>query len=107
MTEHTLQLECIAQFRNDYERFGKGTIVPIVNELAAKRKDVVIKKGASDLIVFFKFKTLFIELKVDRNTQSDDQIEFQKLVVSLGFKYFIARSLNEFKNILLKEQPTV
>lgn len=107
MTEHTLQLECIAQFRNDYERFGKGTIIPVVNELAAKRKDIEIKKGASDVIVVLINKVLFCELKVGRNGQSDAQKDFQKLVESLGFKYYLIRSLNEFKNILQQEQPAV
>jgi len=107
MTEHTLQLECIAIVRNQYERFGTGTIIPIINELAAKRKDVTIKIGASDTIVLFFGKLLFIEFKVGYNNQSKAQIEFQKLVEKLGFKYYVIRSTNEFKNILLKEQPTI
>ena len=106
-SEHTLQLECIAWFRNEYERHKKGCIVPVVNELAYKRKDVVIKEGCSDLIVFLPGKALFFELKVRYNTQQDNQIEFQKLVESLGFDYHLIRSLNEFQNILLKEQPTL
>ena len=106
-SEHTLQLECIAWFRNEYERYKKGFIVPVVNELAYKRKDVLIKEGCSDLIVFLPGRALFFELKVRYNTQQDNQIEFQKLVEGLGFNYFIARSTNEFKNILLKEQPTI
>ena len=100
-SENTLQLECIAWFRNEYERHKKGCIVPVPNELAFKRKDVVIKEGCSDLIVFLPGKALFIELKVGYNTQQDNQIEFQSLVEGLGFDYYLAYSLPQFKQILI------
>ena len=99
-SENTLQLECIAWFRNEYERSKKGCIVPVPNELAFKRKDVVIRDGCSDLIVFLPGKTIFAELKVKYNKQQDNQIEFQLLVETLGFKYYIIRSLDEFKNLI-------
>ena len=99
-SEHILQLECIAWFRNEYERYKKGCIVPVPNELAFKRKDVVIRDGCSDLIVFLPGKTIFAELKVKYNKQQDNQIEFQLLVEILGFKYYLIRSLEEFKNII-------
>jgi len=100
MTEHTLQLTCIAEVKNKYERYGTGTIIPVVNELAVKRKDVTIKKGASDTIVVLFKRVLFVEFKVGYNNQSKDQIEFQKLIESLGFEYHLIRSLEQFKDIL-------
>jgi hypothetical protein len=97
--EHTLGLECIAWFRNEFERFDNGCVVPVPNELAYKRKDTVIKDGCSDLIVLLKEKIYFIELKVKNNKQQDNQIHFQKLVENLGFQYKIIKSIDEFKNI--------
>lgn len=99
-SEHTLQLECIAWFRNEYERHGKGCIIPVVNELSYKKKHVVIKDGASDLIIVIPNKVLFIELKVGYNNQQINQIKFQKLIESLGYEYHIVRSLEQFKNLL-------
>lgn len=99
-SEHTLQLECIAWFRNEYERYEKGCIIPVVNELSYKRKDVVIKDGASDLIIVLPNKVLFIELKVGYNNQQINQIKFQKLIESLGFEYHLTRNLEEFKKIV-------
>jgi hypothetical protein len=105
-SEHTLQLECIAWFRNEYERYKKGCIVPVVNELAYKRKDVVIKEGCSDLIVFLPGKVMFFELKVRYNDQQDNQIEFQSLVEGLGYEYYLSKTLHEFQTILLKPPKT-
>ena len=99
-SEYTLQLECIAWFRNEYERYKKGCIIPVPNELAYKRKDVIIKDGASDLIIVLPNKVLFIELKIGYNNQQQNQIEFQKLIESLSFEYHLTRNLEEFKKIV-------
>ena len=77
------------------------------NELAYKRKDFVICEGCSDLILALQNKTIYCELKVGRNTQQDNQIEFERIIKKLGHEYHLIRSVNEFKNLLFKEQPTV
>jgi len=99
-SEHILQLDIIAWFRNEYERFGAGCIIPVPNELARKRKDVVIKDGCSDLIIVLPTKIIFVELKIGYNSQQDNQIEFERLVNNLGYDYHIIKSLEQFKNIL-------
>lgn len=99
--EHTLQLECICFFRNEYERKRTGVIIPVPNEYTYKNKNAVICKGASDLIVILpNSKTLFIELKTDIGKQSEKQIEFEKLVVNLGFEYFVIRTLKHFQDVI-------
>ena len=102
-SEHTLQLECISWFRNEYERFGAGCVIPVNNELAYKRKDVVIKEGCSDLIIVLPGETIYIELKVGYNSQQDNQIDFEKLILNLNQKYFVAYSINQFKDIIIKQ----
>ena len=97
MTEHTLQLHIIAYFRNEFERHGKGIIIPVVNEATYKNNTFVICKGASDLIIILPNKTLFCELKVGSNKQSTQQIEFENIVSNLGHEYKLVRSLNEFQ----------
>jgi len=100
-SEHLIQLNCILWFRNEYQRHGKGVIIPVPNELAAKRKDVEICKGASDLIIALPGGVvLFCELKTAYNTQSTHQVTFQSIVVALGFQYKIIRSLEEFKEYI-------
>lgn len=97
MTEHTLQLNIIAYFRNEFERYGKGIIIPVVNEATYKNNTFVICKGASDLIIVLPDKTFFCELKVGSNKQSTDQKDFQNRVTNLGHEYKLIRSLDEFK----------
>jgi hypothetical protein len=101
--EGYLQTECIAEFRNQFERYGTGVIIPVPNELARKRKDVMIKDGCSDLILVFENNVIFCELKVGANNQQQNQIKFQELVTSLGFEYHIIRSLEQFKELIWHE----
>jgi len=91
-------MECIASFRNAYQRFGNGVIIPVPNELAAKRKDIEICVGASDIITVLDV-VRFNELKVGYNSQSPAQIKFQKLVESLGYEYHVIRSVEQFNKI--------
>lgn len=97
--EHTLQLEVIAFFRNNYQRKGLGVIIPVPNEYTYKDKSAVIEKGASDLIVILKGRTIFIENKSKKGSQSSDQILFQSKVELLNYEYHICRSLEQFKEI--------
>ena len=102
MTEHTLQLLCIAEFRNEFERHGTGIIIPVPNELAAKRKDFVICPGCSDTILVFSGRLVFCEFKVGFNSQQTNQIDFQKRVEKLGYEYYVVKSIESFKQILWK-----
>lgn len=98
--EYTLQLECISWFRNNFERFKSGCIIPVPNELAYKRKDVVIKDGCSDLIIAMHGKTIYVELKIGYNNQQENQKEFEILINHLGQEYKIIRSLEQFKKYI-------
>jgi len=100
MTEHTLQLECIAEFRNRLERFEKGIVIPVPNELAHKRKDFIICEGCSDLILVFQNKTIYCELKVGSNTQQDNQIDFERRIKKLGHEYHLIRNLYGFIELI-------
>lgn len=97
MSEHDLQLTCIAWFKNQ----KIGEIIPVVNEATYKNKNFAINKGASDLIVVLPNKVIFCELKVGNNKQSNAQIEFDNRITELGYNYYLVRSLDEFKNVCL------
>lgn len=98
-SEHLIQTESIAFYRNEFERYGKGVIIPVPNELAANRKDVTICKGVSDTIIVHGTKVLFVEFKTGYNTQRPEQIKFEHLITSLGYEYKIIRSVEEFKEL--------
>ncbi len=58
--------------------------------------------GVSDLIVLKpNGETIFVEIKTDVGIQSLVQIKFQNKVEELGFKYFVVRSLDDFKELIL------
>lgn len=68
------------------------------------------KKGSPDFLVwqrcddFFDgdyLKTLFIEVKTDVGVQSDEQRKFQQKVEKLGGNYYVVRSLDDVKKIIL------
>jgi hypothetical protein len=99
-TEQYLQTECIIEFRNQLERYGKGIVIPVPNELARKRKDVIIKKGCSDLILFLSNEVIFCELKVGYNNQTPEQIGFESEITALGYEYHLIRDIETFKKLI-------
>ena len=54
-------------------------------------------KGASDLIVIFpNGKLCFVELKIAKGIQSNEQKDFEQRVSDAGYEYHLIRSLEEF-----------
>jgi len=87
----------------DWSRANKILAIVVPNELARNNKSVKIEKGCSDLIVCLFGSTIYVELKDYQGTQKTDQIKFQLKIEKLGHEYFICRSLDEFKKIILKK----
>lgn len=102
MTEAQLQQKMVIEFRNNH----KGKIFSVPN--GGSRNPIEAKNlkltgslaGVSDLIVIQQNRIIFVEVKIEKGTQSDVQLKFQNDVQSLGFDYFVVRSLKEFKAIL-------
>jgi hypothetical protein len=113
MSEAQLQAEIVMWYTNNYclkIHNPKGVIFSVPNELSGtnviatmQAKAKGLKKGVSDLVVILPNKqTIFVELKVGKNTQSESQKAFQRDVQALGFNYHLVYSLNEFKQIICK-----
>lgn len=67
----------------------------------AKFKLTGFKKGVADVhLCFPNGKLVYIEFKTATAVQRPEQKEFQQQVEALGFKYYIVRSLEEFKSIV-------
>lgn len=123
MSEDKIQVSAVAWFNNNYcLKFHepKMSIESSPNEVLSKVKKLIpdkvffklmswlkamgMKSGTSDLKVYLNGgKTLFIEMKDHKGTQSQAQKDFQKTVEDLGFKYYLCRSVNQFKEIILSE----
>ena len=64
---------------------------------AMKLKATGLMAGVSDLIILRQNEAIFVEVKTDVGRQSDKQKSFQEQVESLGFRYILVRSLEDFK----------
>jgi hypothetical protein len=62
-----------------------------------------LRKGAADhLFLYSPGKIAFIEFKIGYKTQSEEQVEFEKMVVSLGWEYYLVREEIEVFKALIK-----
>lgn len=97
--EHKIQIACVNWFRYQFPRY---LIFSVPNGgqrnaiVAAKLKAEGATAGVADLIIVATNKILFIEMKTEKGSQSDKQIEFEQKIKRLGFGYFVCHSLDEF-----------
>ena len=109
-TEDYLQNQCWIWFTNEFaiKLNPRPLFIAIPNDelnpIVSKRKNLTgRRKGAADVIIAFKnAKTLWIELKIAPNEQSQDQIDFQKDIEALGHIYKLAYTLEEFKTHVIE-----
>ena len=104
MTEAQLQQNIIIWYRNNYQMNGKGLIFSVANESTYKNKNFKATgtmAGVSDLIVVTPNKTIFVELKIEIGVQSEKQKIFQKAIENLNHEYYLVRSLEQFKEIII------
>ena len=63
--------------------------------------------GASDKI-FKKMGFCFdVEFKVGDNTQDPDQVKYQRLMEANGTNYYIVYTLEEMRDVLIKEEERI
>lgn len=107
VNEDIIQAEIYKWFHNNHCAGKKNIIFSVPNGgtrnkiEAIKLKATGLMPGVSDLIVLLPSKCLFIEVKTDTGKQSDNQKVFESKVTALGFDYYLVRSLDDFKRILL------
>lgn len=103
-TEAELQKNIINYIHTNYPQL---LVFSVPNEATYRRRNYFhqlgMLSGVSDLILVFLNGVVFIECKAPRGRQSIEQINFQKRIEALGFKYFIVKELDEIKNIINNE----
>lgn len=106
MKECEIQKECINYFRENIDD-NNAIIFSVPNEACYRRKPYFeglgMLKGVSDTIIITRDKILFIEFKKPKEYQKPEQKYFEKIVTGMGYNYYIVHSLEEFKNIIDKE----
>ena len=111
ITEDYIQSQIVLDFNNKYclKHHNPRLMIYAVpnggsrNVIEAKKlKATGTLRGASDLIVNFPNKVVYIEVKTDVGVQSDAQKDFQSRIEDLGFDYHIVRSLEDFNNKIMQ-----
>ena len=104
LQESTLQASCVRWFRHQYPHL---IIYAVPNggsrnvREAQRLKSEGVLAGVADLVVLLpQGKSLYIEMKVKGNCQTDNQKEFQKKVTSLGHTYAVCYTFEEFQKIV-------
>lgn len=104
--ESKLQIACVKWFRY---QFPNALIFSIPNGGGRNPTEAKILKaegvlgGIADLQIIANGLTFFIEMKTEKGRQNPNQKAFESKVKSLGFKYFICRSFEEFQRIVNTE----
>ena len=96
---------CYTWFHNQYPNL-RGILWKVENERKRNKYEQMIAKstglvsGVADLNLFYGGQFYGIELKVDDNTQTKAQLEWQRLIEQQGGVYVVVRSLEEFKEFV-------
>lgn len=108
--ESQLQQMCVRYFRYVYPQYiiyatpNGGTRNPIE---AKRLKAEGVLAGVADLTILLpQGRSIYIEMKVKGNKQTDNQKDFQQKAEALGYKYYVCYSFEEFKAIIEKELTT-
>lgn len=102
--ESTLQTACVRWFRYQYPNL---IIYSVPNggsrnlREAQRLKSEGVLAGVADLVVLLpKGKSLYIEMKIKGNRQTDNQKDFQKKAIALGHTYAVCYSFEEFQQVI-------
>lgn len=106
--ESKLQKACVKWFQLQYPRY-KRLLFHVPNggyrtaTTARNMKLEGVVAGVADLILLVPSRTchgLCIEMKTPKGRQTPRQKQWQEAVKAMGYRYEIARSIEEFMNII-------
>tara|TARA_R110002051_G_scaffold308116_1_gene379543 strand:- start:28212 stop:28547 length:336 start_codon:yes stop_codon:yes gene_type:complete len=103
-SENKLQSECIQWCWNERPN-TRGLVCYNLNNSKNKidgmmNKALGLIKGRADITFYWSGNAYFIEMKTEMGKQREEQIKWQQVVEGNGFKYYVCRSLEEFKEII-------
>ena len=105
-SEARIQQEIVMFFNNEYPELRGCLCYNNNNSVGGLRgklnKFLGVVKGRSDMVLYYKGFSVMIELKTEKGRQSDSQSAWQYLMINQGFRYYIIRSLEEFKELITK-----
>jgi hypothetical protein len=104
-SEDKLHQDCYVWFHNTYPQH-RGLLCYNLNNSknkidGARNKAKGLIAGRSDMVLYYQSNAFMIEFKTSEGSQSAGQKEWEALVTSNGFQYYIIRSLPEFQSLIL------
>jgi len=104
-SEDKIQSDCYVWFHNTYPNL-RGLLCYNLNNSknkidGARNKAKGLIAGRSDMVLYYQSNAIMIEFKTSDGSQSVGQKEWESLVRNQGFQYYIVRSLEEFKSLIL------
>jgi len=102
--ESEIQKACVKWFRLQYAKL-RPLLFSVPNggqrdiRVAQSMKAEGIVAGVADILFLYPahgFHALCIEFKTSKGHQSDAQVEWQKAVESVGYKYVVIRNFDQF-----------
>ena len=111
-TEFRIQEECYIWLHNTFPEL-RGLYFEIQNTAFSAISGMVHKAigrqpGVADncLLLPYPFRPIFFEYKTEKGKQSPDQVRWQKIVNAAKYKYFVIRSIEDFKKVIHDEYST-
>lgn len=104
-SEERIQQDCYRWFHNTFREY-RGLLFHVPNGglragwEANRFKAMGTFPGVSDLIFLWQGSVYFIEMKNEVGKQSKNQQKWQDLVQQQGFKYFIIKDFDSFKELI-------
>lgn len=102
VTESKIQQDCFVWYSNNYARYNIGIMFSVPNESNGSQQRKVntgLLRGVSDTIIIHKGVCMFVEFKTLTGVISPYQKQFKGKVENQGLKYYLIRSLEEFKQL--------
>ena len=104
MNEEQLQAKCTQWFWNNYPA-QRRMLFHVQNNAnsavqGSRYKAIGVVSGVSDLVWVIYNKVIFIELKININKQTGNQIEFETKVTQRGHEYVLINSFEDFKSFI-------
>ena len=99
-SESRIQQDIFKWYWNNYclpKCEPREVIFHVPNENQHKLVSVGVLAGVSDLVLSFRGRMYFCEVKDAKGKQLPSQVKFEAHIEQVGFEYFIVRSLEEFQ----------
>ena len=108
-TEFRIQEDCYVWLNNSFPEL-RGLYFEIQNTAFSARSGMLHKAigrqpGVADncLLLPYPFRPIFFEFKTQHGRQNPEQLRWEKIVKAAKYKYYIVRTLEEFKTIIHEE----